>query len=309
MSAVGTPLVTVAMPVFNGKRTLPLAIASLQMQTYANWELIVIDDGSTDGTPAVIRRFADRDPRIVPVFGRRNEGLVARLNQAIDKARGSLLARMDADDVSFPQRLDQQVALVRANPEVDLVGCAMVVFRDDDTTVRKWGAPVSHEEICRRPAVGFRLYHPTWLGRAEWFRAHRYRAPAVRCEDQDLLARSYRHSVFANLAQPLVGYREPHKDARKRVRGRVNYLRLGARGLIDQEGLAVAHGVAWHALRAAIDLGADALALEDALFRLVGSNPSVAERRQWDLACAGAHDAVASASLAGGQAALAGVVG
>ncbi len=298
MSAASGALVTIAMPVLNGERTLALAIASLQRQTYANWELIVVDDGSTDGTSEVIGRFADLDSRIAPIFGRRNEGLVARLNQVIDQARGTLLARMDADDVCFPQRLEQQVAFLTANPRVDLVGSSMVVFREASTAVRKRSAPVSHAEICRRPAIGFRLYHPTWLGRTEWFRAHRYRVQAVRCEDQDLLARTYRHSIFANLEQPLVGYRERHKEARKRLLGRVNYLRLGGRMLFDQQGLRMASGIAWHALRGAIDLGAAGFGLEDPVLQFASSSTSVAEREQWRAACGGAQAALLGSAIA-----------
>src|SRR5690606_15090213 len=121
-----SPLVTVAMAMRDAARTLPAALASLLHQDYENWELVLIDDGSRDDSVKVAGRFAD--PRIRLLADGRRRGLGARLNEAVDAARGELIARMDADDISYASRFSRQVAFLQAHPEVDVVAAAMVVF-------------------------------------------------------------------------------------------------------------------------------------------------------------------------------------
>src|SRR5580704_14644764 len=112
------PLITVALPVYNAGGYLRPAVQSILRQTYTNWELLVMDDGSTDGSLETVADILD--PRITLIRGGSNEGTAVRQNQAIDLAKGQLLARMDQDDVSYPGRFASQVALLRGRPEVDL---------------------------------------------------------------------------------------------------------------------------------------------------------------------------------------------
>src|SRR5205807_2440696 len=114
-------------------------------------------------------------------------GRAARLNQLVSSAGGTIVARMDADDISYPQRLERQLRLLNAQPGVDVVGSSMIVFRNHGELAGKRPAPGDHADICRRPGVGFALFHPTWMGRVQWFRRYPYRLAAVRCEDMDLL--------------------------------------------------------------------------------------------------------------------------
>src|SRR5579863_8480529 len=120
------PLVSVALPAFNAERTIGQAIRSILLQTHRNWRLLLADDGSTDNTIAIARAFADPRIEILPSTGR--EGLSRRLNACIDRAQGSYLARMDADDVSYPARFEKQIAFLLAQPSVDLVGSQAMVF-------------------------------------------------------------------------------------------------------------------------------------------------------------------------------------
>ncbi|SPE21303.1 Glycosyl transferase, family 2 [Burkholderiales bacterium] len=222
------PLVTVLVPARNAQRTIALALRSIIVQTYAHWELLVLDDGSSDATVAIVHGLAD--PRVRVLGDGAWLGLAARLNQGIDAARGTLLARLDADDVAFPERLAQQVQFLQAHPEVDLVGASAVVFGDDGQAYGRFPAPVTHGEICRRPWSGFYLPHPTWMGRIEWFRRFRYRPEQDRAaQDQDLLLRSFRVSTFANLPQTLIGYRQHELSWRKFARGRVQWVRAALR--------------------------------------------------------------------------------
>jgi glycosyltransferase involved in cell wall biosynthesis len=208
-----SPRISIGMPIFNCEKTLAIAIRSILNQTYSNWELLLIEDGSSDRSLEVARSFID--PRISVFADHLHKGLAPRLNQAVEASRGEYFARMDGDDVSYPERLERQLQYLERHPEVDLLGCGMIVFKDDGSVVGIRPAPETHERICRRPWAGFQVGHPTWMGRKEWFRAHQYDAKAVRAEDQVLLLRSYSASRFACLPEILCGYREDQLVLRK----------------------------------------------------------------------------------------------
>lgn len=213
-----TPLLSVGMSVRNNAATLALAVRSLIRQTFRDWELILIDDGSVDDTAAVVRTFGDTRIRLVmePV----SRGLACRLNQAVDRARGRFFARMDGDDVCFPERFACQVDYLQSHPDIDLLGTGGVVFDSDGRALGIRPAPTHHDAISRNPWSGFYLAHPSWMGRTEWFRRHRYDERAVKAQDYDLLLRAYRSSRFAALPEPLIGYREERLDAWKNIASR-----------------------------------------------------------------------------------------
>src|SRR5690349_16140442 len=123
MTTTGTrsPLLSVGLPVFNAASTLPLAISSIVAQTFRDWELLILDDGSSDSSVAVANGF--RDSRIRVISDGRHAGLSERLNQAVALSRGRYFARMDADDCSYPERFERQLGFLQHNREVDLVGC------------------------------------------------------------------------------------------------------------------------------------------------------------------------------------------
>lgn len=200
------PLVTVAMPVYNAGRDLRAAVLSVVNQDYLNWEMLVIDDGSSDGSLATIGDI--RDPRIRVLCDGSNRGLAARLNEAIDLARGTYFARMDQDDFSYPGRFSRQVATLRARPELDLLAVRAITISPANELLGVFPSPLTHEEICSRPWRGFYLPHPTWMGRIEWFRRFRYRIPeSYQSDDQELLLRSYRESTFCCVDEVLFAYR------------------------------------------------------------------------------------------------------
>jgi glycosyltransferase involved in cell wall biosynthesis len=134
-----SPLVTVGMGVRNCEHTLGPAIASIINQTFQNWELLVIDDGSSDATMSLASSF--NDPRIITisdgiiVLDRKHHGLPGRLNQAVKLARGKYFARMDGDDIAYPERFRRQVDFLEVNSDVDLLATAMIVFKDDGTVL------------------------------------------------------------------------------------------------------------------------------------------------------------------------------
>lgn len=247
------PLVSIGMPVFNCGHTLELAVRSILAQTYDNWELLLLDDGSTDNTISLARQF--QDPRIGLLSDGRRYGLAARLNQAIDLSRGVYFARMDGDDISYPERLERQVNFLEAQGEVDLVGSAMMIFTEDGRVIGKRAGPKSHTAICPRPTTRFRVFHPTFLGRLAWFKSYYYDARAELSQDQDLLLRSYRQSCFANLAEILVGYREEKLVLRKILRSRKFFIQAMLRQLRREQKLYLAPlALVEEGLKAALDV-------------------------------------------------------
>jgi glycosyltransferase involved in cell wall biosynthesis len=220
------PMVSILMPFYNAGTDFEAALRSILNQAYSNWELLLCDDGSTDGSLALAHSF--RDPRIHIWSDGERKGLAKRLNECIDRAKGELMARMDADDLSYPERLQSQVEFLSNNPQVDLVGCQMLIFGEDGAPLGLRRLPLQHEKIVAHPHLGFGLAHPTWVARAEWFRKYRYDWTALRYEDVELLYRAHKGSRFANLPEILYGYREMRGGFRKRLKtrmGRVRYLK------------------------------------------------------------------------------------
>jgi glycosyltransferase involved in cell wall biosynthesis len=215
------PRISIGMPIFNCEKTLAIAIRSILNQTFSNWELLLIEDGSSDRSLEVARSFVD--PRISVFSDRLHKGIVPRLNQAVAASRGEYFARMDGDDIAYPERLDHQIRYLEQHHEVDLLGCGMLVFKNDRCVVGIRPAPETHDKICRHPWAGFHVGHPTWMGRTEWFRTHQYDAKAICAEDQVLLLRSYSSSRFACLPEILCGYREDHLVLRKILRARYSF--------------------------------------------------------------------------------------
>lgn len=212
------------MPARNAAGTIHAAIRSVLGQTACNFELLVLDDASTDRTAAIASVFADTRVRIVPVPAQ--QGISRRLNAGIDLASGRFIARMDADDWAFPERFARQLAFLSAHPEIDLLGTRAIVVDSAQRLRHAFPFREHHEQICARPWNGFYLCHPTWMGRAEWFRRWRYPEPdCTRAEDQELLLRSYRASRFHCLPQYLLAYRQDVPRLALRQIGRQSLLR------------------------------------------------------------------------------------
>jgi glycosyltransferase involved in cell wall biosynthesis len=199
-------LVSVGIPFYNAEATLGDAIRSVLAQSYAGWELILVNDGSTDGSLEVARSV--RDPRVRVVDDGVNRGLIFRLNQIVAMSAGKYIARMDADDLMHPERLERQVAYLTAHPQVDLVGSGVCTIDSETRVMGKRGlGPVSTapSAVLRRGLV----VHPTITGRAEWFRMHPYDPDYLRAEDHELWCRTCTTTRAESLEELLLFYREP----------------------------------------------------------------------------------------------------
>jgi glycosyltransferase involved in cell wall biosynthesis len=211
------------MSVHNGAGTVASAIRSILWQTLSDWELILVNDASTDSTATICRSF--QDSRIRVVDESEQKGLAARLNQSLDCARGKYVARMDADDIAYPERFARQVHYLESHPDVDLLGHGAVLFKRKGEVVGLYPRAVSHEDICRRPWWGFPLAHPTWMGKRSWFITERSDERLMKGQDQELLLRTYQKSRFAALPECLLGYRIENISVLKSTRGRLVYCR------------------------------------------------------------------------------------
>ena len=264
----------------NSASTVDAAVRSVVMQTLRDWEMIAIDDGSSDWSGDIVEGF--NDGRIRLVRESRSAGLAARLNQAVTLSRGEFIARMDADDICFPERLARQVARLREEPQLDLLACGAVIFAGDGTLVGEMPVGLDHRDIVARPFVGFPLPHPTWCGRASWFRNNPSNGELRYAEDQDLLLRSFRHSRLGGIDKVLLGYRQDQLALKKLIPGRVTFAgSVWRNGLATGELLPALAGIADHAAKGVTDVATLAMGFHRhmQLRRLKPVSPAVA--REW----------------------------
>jgi len=228
------PLVTVGMPIYNAGAYLRPAVLSILNQTYVNWQLLIIDDGSNDNALETIADITDE--RICIIRDGKNKGLAARLNEAIDLAKGEYFARMDQDDISYPERFERQVEVLNTSPELDLVSVKATLISESGVSVGLLPFAISHQEICAYPWRGFYMPHPTWMGRTEWFKRYYYKVPqSYYADDYELLLRAYRASHFACVPDVLFQYRVKQKIIWKhQFKARRSILRVQLRHFYTQ---------------------------------------------------------------------------
>ena len=201
-----TPTVSVVMSVYNGERYLRQAVDSILNQTYRDLEFIVINDGSTDETAAILASYDD--PRL-RVFSQENAGLTVSLNRGIARARGQYVARMDADDVSDPTRLRRQIAFLEATPEIALVGCWIHVINRRGRRVGLIEKPTGAAAIKAALEVDNCISHGSAVFRTEAARAiGGYDETHRTAQDYDFFARLAERYALANLPETLYSWRE-----------------------------------------------------------------------------------------------------
>lgn len=204
--------ITVLMSVFNRAERVKAAIESLLAQTYSDWDLVVVDDCSTDDTPRTLIEFAARDSRIDVITNETNLGQSASLNRAWKAARGPLLARMDDDDVCLPERFARQVEFLREHPEIDILGTAAEYVDPSGRTLGILRRPASHAELAREMYRNVPVLHPTVMLRREVLDSlDGYNVMLRRAQDHDLWFRAYRRFTFHNLSEPLLRYTAPSR--------------------------------------------------------------------------------------------------
>ncbi len=202
-------IVTIGLPFYNNETTLTDAIRSIYAQTFTEWELLLIDDGSSDGSLNLALESQARNPRVRVISDGGNRGLAVRLNQIATLAEGKYLARMDADDLMHPERLEQQLELISAVSGPDLVGSPVWVIDEHGAVTGKRKerkASPSAKDLLQ----GHYIVHPTVLGHVEWFRTNAYDERLRRTEDLELWVRTFDSSRYVAGANPLLFYREQY---------------------------------------------------------------------------------------------------
>lgn len=222
-----TDLISILLPVFNAQQFLGDCLRSIQQQTDENFEVVIVDDGSTDNSPSVLSEFANQDPRFRVLSFTKNRGIVAALNHGLKKCHGEWVARMDADDIMLPRRLEIQRAYFSENPETDVLGARISIFRDDSALTvgqkryRDWSnSLLTDAEIKRDMFAESPIMHPTFFLRRSYYLALQGYHDNPWAEDYDFLLRAYMdNACFAKVPEVLVHKRDsPTRLARIDVR-------------------------------------------------------------------------------------------
>ena len=228
------PKISVVMGIYNSnkKDMVQAAIDSILNQSYPDFEFIICDDGSRDGTFDLLKRIAKKDKRILLLQNAENEGLAITLNKCLERAEGEFIARMDADDLSLPQRFEKQIQFMEDNPDCAMVGSNAILFDEhgDWGFRRKDREPDKKSFLFNNPFI-----HPSLIIRKEVLQeldGYRTDKEAVRCEDYDLFMRLYGKGLKGcNLQEPLLKFREDANTyKRRKFRYRINEAKVRCRG-------------------------------------------------------------------------------
>ncbi|MED2972871.1 glycosyltransferase family 2 protein [Fictibacillus sp. B-59209] len=202
------PKVSIIMGVLNGKDRILTAVDSIKEQTFEDWELIICDDGSTDGTFELLLDIAEKDQRIKPIKNQVNLGLARTLNHCLEVSKGEYIARMDDDDYSYPDRLAIQVDFLNKHPEYDIVCSAIDIFDGEKVLYKK--KPISVTPEIADFLWGSCFEHPATIFRASKLRevnGYRFAKETRRAEDYDLFMRMYAAGMRGyNIEKPLLRY-------------------------------------------------------------------------------------------------------
>jgi glycosyltransferase involved in cell wall biosynthesis len=236
------PDTSVLLPCYNAGATLEETLHSLQAQTYSNFEIICIDDGSTDNTLEILERWAQKDSRIV-ILAESHRGVVGAANRGLEACRGEMVVRMDADDRCHPERIEKQRDFLLNHPETAVISCLVEGFSKDEIgegfqIYYNWlNSLITHEEICREIFVESPIANPSAAFRKEWIEKLGGYQDRGWPEDYDLWLRCYLAGArFAKVPEVLFYWREhpgrlTHQDSRYSVenflRAKAHYLAKG----------------------------------------------------------------------------------
>ena len=202
------PLISIGIPFYNAEKYLKFAIQSVIAQSYQNWELILVDDGSSDNSLEIAQDFALKDARIRVICDGKNRKLPYRLNQLILESKGDFIARMDADDIMHPDRLLIQLTYLKNNPCLDLVSSGLVSIdaQNNICGFRSTSKIITNLSIDK----GFPIIHPSVMARKEWYLRNLYDESYSRSQDYELWCRSFANNdlKIAILPDLLLFYRE-----------------------------------------------------------------------------------------------------
>ncbi len=202
---MGNARITIGLPFHNAERTLGDAVRSIFAQTLADWRLLLVDDGSNDRSLEIASGI--REPRVFVLSDGANRGLAQRLNQITGLAESEFVARMDADDLMHPDRLRRQISFFEEFPDTDVVGTATYTIDAHSCPLGRRGDRPVDARISSVLEHAM-LIHPTVMARSAWLRKNPYSVEYPRAEDYELWCRVCQYARIANIATPLLFYRE-----------------------------------------------------------------------------------------------------
>jgi glycosyltransferase involved in cell wall biosynthesis len=206
MDTTVKPTLSVILPVYNGEQFIGKAIDSILAQTFREFELIIINDGSSDATPAILNGYDD--PRI-RVEHQKNRGIVASLNRAVELSTTDLIARHDADDISMPERFEKQIAYLQQHPNTVIVGSSITTIDMSDYEINKHMVLLDSPELKQELLVRSPFAHGAVMFRkSQYLQAGGYSQHEWPAEDYGLWVRLSAFGDFANIDEPLYSYRE-----------------------------------------------------------------------------------------------------
>jgi len=200
-------MISVVMSVYNAEKYLDEAIQSILNQTYKDFEFIIINDGSTDKSLKIIKKYKSQDERIV-LISRENRGLVASLNEGIEKARGKYIARMDADDISLPDRFEEQLRFMEENSDIGVCGSWVEVFGENRRSAI-WKMATTDAKLRPRLLFSVTFAHPSVMMRKDLIDKYclKYNGKYLHAEDYKFWLDFSKHTKFANIPKVLFQYR------------------------------------------------------------------------------------------------------
>jgi glycosyltransferase involved in cell wall biosynthesis len=202
---LGEPIVTVLMPVYNAEKYLDEALSSILNQTFTAFELLIINDGSSDRSESIIKKYTDK--RITHVKNSENLGIVKSLNIGINLSKGKYIARMDADDIAKPTRLQQQVDFMLANPEYKLYGSQAIAIDENSEAQFQINIPCEYNEIKVQMLFKNTFIHPAVMFDAQIAKSILYSINYQYAEDYYLFSQITLNYKVANLNDYLLYYR------------------------------------------------------------------------------------------------------
>jgi glycosyltransferase involved in cell wall biosynthesis len=204
MSIQDKILVTIGIPFYNAEKFLEKAILSVFNQSIKEWVLILMDDGSTDSSLIIAKKY-ENDYRVKVISDGYNRNLANRLNELIDLCETKYFTRMDADDIMHPERIRVQIEILEKNQKIDILGTNAYSI-DEKDNIQGIKIKIDLERSKLIPTSSF--IHPTIMGKTCWFKKNYYDPKAVRVEDYELWNRTKKSSNFMLYTQPLLFYRE-----------------------------------------------------------------------------------------------------
>jgi len=216
------PIVSVIMAAYNAEKHISASIESIINQTFNNFELLVINDGSTDNTQSIVKEYCKKDSRIILLNNDKNLFVIKSRNKGIEKAKGKYIAILDSDDLALPNRLEYQVKYLENNPDIFLIGSSAYIIDENDKVENSFIAPTGYEKLKNNINKNNLIYHSTVMFRNENVF---YREKMIYCEDYDLILRLFSEGKkIDNLSDILISYRQTSNSLSKTKNRLVQWL-------------------------------------------------------------------------------------